>query len=60
MRIPDTYYDQLREKLKSAKISVKEDLDVVIIHHWSLCLHLDESRSILLAPGTLHTCRLRR
>ena len=31
MKIPDTYYDQLREKLKNAKITVKEDLDVVII-----------------------------
>ena len=30
MSIPDTYYDQLREKLKDAKITVKEDLDVVI------------------------------
>ena len=32
MSIPDTYYDQLREKLKDAKITVKEDLDVVIIY----------------------------
>lgn len=24
---PDTYYDSLREKLKTAKIKVKEDLD---------------------------------
>lgn len=32
MTIPDTYYDQLREKLKDAKITVKEDLDVVIIY----------------------------
>lgn len=24
---PDTYYDDLREKLKTAKIKVKEDLD---------------------------------
>ena len=45
MRIPDTYYDQLREKLKSAKISVKEDLDEVIIH---CCLHLQKSRYIFL------------
>lgn len=29
MTIPDTYYEQLREKLKDAKITVKEDLDVV-------------------------------
>lgn len=29
MSIPDTYYDQLREKLKSAKIKVAEDLAVV-------------------------------
>jgi len=31
MAIPDTYYEQLREKLKNAKITVKEDLDVVTI-----------------------------
>ena len=35
MTIPDTYYDQLREKLKNAKITVKEDLDVV--RNASLC-----------------------
>ena len=29
MTIPNSYYDQLREKLKNAKITVKEDLDVV-------------------------------
>lgn len=29
MSIPDTYYDNLREKLKSAKITVAEDIDVL-------------------------------
>jgi len=29
LRIPNTYYDSLREKLKNAKITVAEDLDVV-------------------------------
>ena len=29
MAIPDSYYDQLREKLKSAKITVAEDLNTV-------------------------------
>ncbi|XP_065892212.1 4-hydroxyphenylpyruvate dioxygenase-like [Dysidea avara] len=29
MSIPSTYYDQLREKLKTAKITVKEDIDVL-------------------------------
>ena len=27
--IPDSYYNNLREKLKTAKITVTEDLDVV-------------------------------
>lgn len=27
MSVPDTYYDQLREKLKHAKIKITEDLD---------------------------------
>ena len=27
--IPDRYYEQLKEKLKTAKITVKEDIDVV-------------------------------
>lgn len=26
---PDTYYESLRQKLKTAKIKVKEDLDVL-------------------------------
>ena len=26
LKIPDTYYDQLREKLKTAKITIKEDI----------------------------------
>lgn len=26
---PDTYYDDLRQKLKTAKIKVEEDLDVL-------------------------------
>ncbi|KAF7199883.1 4-hydroxyphenylpyruvate dioxygenase-like [Nothobranchius furzeri] len=29
MTVPDTYYDQLREKLKHAKIKISEDLDVL-------------------------------
>lgn len=29
LRVPDTYYDQLRENLKSAKITVKEPLEVL-------------------------------
>ena len=29
LTIPNTYYDQLRENLKSAKISVVEPIDVV-------------------------------
>ena len=29
MDIPDRYYEQLKEKLKTAKITVKEDIDVV-------------------------------
>jgi 4-hydroxyphenylpyruvate dioxygenase len=29
LTIPDSYYDQLREKLKSAKITVAEDLNTV-------------------------------
>ena len=33
MVIPDKYYDNLREKLKTAKITVKEDIDTVRGHH---------------------------
>ena len=29
LKIPTTYYDSLREKLKTAKITVAEDLNVV-------------------------------
>ncbi|XP_037537075.1 4-hydroxyphenylpyruvate dioxygenase [Nematolebias whitei] len=29
MSVPDTYYDQLKEKLKHAKIKISEDLDVL-------------------------------
>lgn len=29
MSIPDTYYDNLRDKLKVAKIKVAEDMDTV-------------------------------
>ncbi len=29
MSIPDSYYDQLREKLKTAKITVAENIDTV-------------------------------
>ena len=29
LTIPDSYYEQLREKLKSAKITVAEDLNTV-------------------------------
>jgi len=29
LTVPDTYYDQLRERLKSAKIQVSEDLQKV-------------------------------
>lgn len=29
LHVPSTYYKQLREKLKSAKIRVKENLDVL-------------------------------
>ena len=29
IQVPDTYYTQLREKLKTSKVKVKEDLDEV-------------------------------
>lgn len=29
LHVPSTYYKQLREKLKSAKIRVKENMDVL-------------------------------
>lgn len=35
MNIPDTYYDNLREKLKSAKITVAEDIGVVRGQPWA-------------------------
>lgn len=31
---PDTYYDTLRQKLKTAKIKVKEDLDRLQVGQW--------------------------
>ena len=48
MRIPDTYYDQLREKLKNAKITVKEDLDVVMC----LPLFVWRNQSCLTLPAS--------
>ena len=36
LAIPDSYYDQLREKLKSAKITVAEDLNTVSSVHCDL------------------------
>ncbi len=37
MFIPDSYYTQLKEKLKVAKITVAEDIDVVsnLQYRWS-------------------------
>ena len=29
IQVPETYYKQLREKLKSSKVKVKEDMDEV-------------------------------
>lgn len=29
MSVPDTYYDQLREKLKHSKVKISEDLDAL-------------------------------
>ena len=29
MTIPDTYYTQLKEKLKSSKVRIKEDMDIL-------------------------------
>lgn len=29
MSVPDTYYDQLREKLKDSKVKISEDMDVL-------------------------------
>lgn len=29
MCVPDTYYDQLRERLKHSKVKISEDLDVL-------------------------------
>lgn len=36
MSVPDTYYNQLREKLKHAKIKISEDLDVLQVRHKAL------------------------
>ena len=33
LTIPDSYYEQLREKLKSAKITVAEDLNTVSFNY---------------------------
>ena len=60
MRIPDTYYDQLREKLKNAKITVKEDLDVVIIFDLFLSVCREESHLTLAASETVYSGGLRR
>lgn len=40
--IPDTYYENLRARLKDAPIKVEEDLDVVswfTLVLWALCLY---------------------
>lgn len=29
MSVPDTYYEQLREKLKHSKVKIVEDMDVL-------------------------------
>lgn len=29
LSVPDTYYDQLREKLKSSKVKITEDMNVL-------------------------------
>lgn len=29
MSVPDTYYDQLREKLKHSKVKITEDLEAL-------------------------------
>lgn len=37
LAVPSTYYKQLREKLKSAKIQVKESIDVLevrLVQEW--------------------------
>lgn len=40
LKIPDSYYEQLREKLKSAKITVAEDMDTVRkIDGLHVCMH---------------------
>ena len=33
LTIPDTYYEELREQLKHAKVKVEEDLDVLQVRH---------------------------
>lgn len=35
---PDTYYETLREKLKTAKIKVKEDLNTLQVRHEKMLL----------------------
>ena len=46
LTIPDTYYDNLRERLKHAKITVNEDMDTVrniphyLAHHEAYHLFL--------------------
>lgn len=41
LKVPDTYYEQLREKLKTAKITVTEDLDKV-------CAKIDKVEAFFL------------
>lgn len=45
MTVPDTYYDQLREKLKHSKLKIVENLDVLQVRptpedNWVTCVYV--------------------
>ena len=50
LNIPTTYYDSLREKLKTAKITVAEDLNVVCTCNLHCC-YIRESVDSLCRDG---------
>ena len=66
IQVPDTYYKQLREKLKTSKVKVKEDLDEVSgggISDWlevllvccCCCCSVMENQALIIASIADHT-----
>ena len=64
IQVPDTYYTQLREKLKTSKVKVKEDLDEVsggtsdwleVLLVFCCCSFVMENQALIIASVADHT-----